>query len=252
MTTTTFFLSKEAFRNLKSIASHQTYQKIKSSHLSESIATALGFKTYAALQTKLKKQKTIEVPKPNNQLLIQRLNELGYANLPQELKLLPNLTKSYTPLNSYPLRKKKGIRWYAWRNLIVSAINAGLDQKIFGLSPKENWWNDNIARSTSLHGEIFRFKLNNKIPAVAIINESKGDELSLYVILNPRTNDLIPEFWFSFNQGDAYAHCWLERKLGAWIHDGGETFHCRRVILHQLANLKIEPSGYSDQGIFFL
>ncbi len=30
-------------------------------------------------------------------------------------------------------------RYKAWRNLMVGAINAGLEQQMFGLRPGENW-----------------------------------------------------------------------------------------------------------------
>jgi len=28
----------------------------------------------------------------------------------------------------------------AWRNMMVAAINAGLEQKLFGLQPGQNYW----------------------------------------------------------------------------------------------------------------
>ncbi|GAA18639.1 hypothetical protein NCGM1179_3482 [Pseudomonas aeruginosa NCMG1179] len=40
--------------------------------------------------------------------------------------------------------------------------------------------------------------------------------------------------------------------MGAWIQDGGENFRCKRVMQSWLADLTIEPNGYSDQGSFFM
>lgn len=52
--------------------------------------------------------------------------------------------------------------------------------------------------------------------------------------------------------GDAVAHGWLERRLGVWIQGGGESFSCRRAMQPRIAELAIEPAGYSDQGSFFM
>jgi len=48
------------------------------------------------------------------------------------------------------------------------------------------------------------------------------------------------------------AHGWVERRLGAWIQDGGEAFHCKRALKPELVGLSIEPAGYADQGSFIL
>ncbi|MBS7457900.1 hypothetical protein [Coralloluteibacterium stylophorae] len=63
--------------------------------------------------------------------------------------------------------------------------------------------------------------------------------------------------WFSFTESDllrcdAYARCWVGRRLGAWIQDGGEDFSCRGAALSRVAGVTIEPRGYSDQGSFFM
>lgn len=56
----------------------------------------------------------------------------------------------------------------------------------------------------------------------------------------------------SLSDGDAVAHCWVERRLGAWTQDGGNAFSCKRSAQSHLAGLVIEPRGYSDQGSFIL
>ncbi len=138
MSVSTFFISEAALRTLKRNA-QRGVSSISSSHLSEGIAAALGFKTHAALRAALTSHSTAQAQKPSNARLAQRLRQFGY-DLPDNLRLLPEFEQSYSPFKSFPLRTNRGVRWWGWRNLMVSAINAGLEQRLFGLSPSENWW----------------------------------------------------------------------------------------------------------------
>ena len=52
MSDSTFFVSAAAVRNLKQSAQHRA-RSVSSSHLSEALAAALGFKTHAALRAAL-------------------------------------------------------------------------------------------------------------------------------------------------------------------------------------------------------
>jgi len=61
------------------------------------------------------------------------------VTLPDDLQLVPELQHSYYPFRSTPLKVRRSERWTAWNNLVVSTVNAGLDQKVFGLRPGENW-----------------------------------------------------------------------------------------------------------------
>lgn len=246
-----FFISKSAVRTLKKSAQRRL-DHVSSSHLSEGIAAALGFKTHAALRSALKDCATTETQKPANSLLVQRLHQLGHTSVPNGLLVMPEFKHSYTPFRRFPLRKRRGVRWYAWRNLLVAAINAGLEQRIFGLSPGENWWPGGASGSHECKRGIYRFTVDGEMTAIASVNAISGDELSISVVLNPRKADIQPEWYYGFADGDAVAHCWLERRLGAWIQDGGEGFRCRRFMQSRLAELAIEPNGYGDQGSFFM
>lgn len=251
MSVPTFFISKSAVRTLKQSAKRRL-DDVPSSHLSEGIAAALGFKTHAALRSALEGRATAEAQKPGNTLLVQRLHQLGHTSVPDDLRLLPEFEHSYTPFRRFPLRKRRGVRWYAWRNLLVAAINAGLEQRMFGLSPGENGWPGSAPESHECKRGIYRFMVDGEMTAIASVNAISGDELSISVILNPRKADIQPEWYCGFADGDAVAHCWLERRLGAWIQDGGEGFRCRRFMQSRLADLAIEPNGYADQGSFFM
>ncbi|BCB72815.1 hypothetical protein HMEPL2_31660 [Vreelandella aquamarina] len=251
MSDSTFFVSKSAVRALKQSAQRHV-RGVSSSHLSEGVAAALGFKTHAALRAALEGRATAEAQKPSNARLVQRLRQLGYASVPDDLRLLPEFEHSYSPFQNFPLRKGRSVRWRAWRNLLVAAINAGLEQRLFGLSPGENWWPGGVPESHECERSTYRFMVDGEIAAIASVNAISGDELSISVILNPRKADIQPEWYCGLADGDAVAHCWLERRLGAWIQDGGENFRCKRVMQSRLADLTIEPNGYSDQGSFFM
>lgn len=251
MSASTFFVSEAAVRNLKQRA-QQRVSGVSSSHLSESVAVALGFRSNAALRAALSGRPTVEAQKPSNARLAQRLREFGYASVPDDLQLLPEFTHSYSPYRNFPLRKRRGVRWYAWRNLLVAAINAGLERRLFGLSPDENWWPGGAPESHECERSFYHFTVDGELSAVAGVDAISGDELSIQVVLNPRDPDVQPSQFSTLEDGDACARCWVERRWGAWIHDGGEEFSCKRVLQSRLAALTIEPAGYSDQGSFFM
>ncbi len=249
MSDSMFFVSAAAVRNLKDNAEHRS-RGVSSSHLSEAIAVAMGFKTNAALRAALAGKATVEVPKPSNARLVQRLRELGYT-APDDLRLVPEFEHSYTPFRSLPLRKTRSLRWTAWRNLMVAAVNAGLEQRLFGLSPCENWWPGGNPESQLCARYVYRFSLTGSHKAVASVDCHAGDELSIQVVFNPRPG-MEPSSFYSLRDGDAYATAWIERRLGAWIQDGGEDFSCKRAVQPSLGQMKIDTTGYSDLGSFFM
>lgn len=250
MRDSTFFVSEAAIRNLKQRAEHRL-RGVSSSHLSEGVAAALGFKTHAALRAAIAGRPTIEVSKPSNIRLAQRLNQLGYGSFPSDLRPLPELDHSYTLFKKYPLQRPQGVRWKAWRNLLVMAINAGLEQKMFGLAPGENWWQGGDPESHKCVRGTYRFIVDGE-SALASVDAISGDELSISVLINPRWADVEPSSYCDLEDGNAAAHCWVERRYGAWIQDGGDEFHCKRALQARLVGLKVEPMGYSDFGSFFM
>lgn len=250
MSGSTFFVSEAAVRYLKQRAARRI-DGVKSAHLSEAVAAALGFKTNAALRAALAHGKTTEATKPNNTLAVLRLRHLGYQ-VPEDLKLVPELDQTYTPFKTFPLQKRRGVRWHAWRNMMVAGINAGMEQGLFGLSPGEDWWpgaNPKDNGGVSWH---YPFIFDGNIAAVATVAAISGDELAVHVLLAPRHDQVKADFNSGLTEGIACAHGWLERRLGVWIQDGGEEFCCKRAIQDRLAAARIEPKGYADQGPFIL
>ncbi len=251
MSQSSYFVSEAVVQHFKKVTRRQLLG-VSSAHLSESLASALGFNTYAALRAALKGRPTASAEKPSNARLAERLRQLGYVHVPSDLKILPELDRSYTPFRSFPLQRPRRIRWMAWRNMMVAAINAGLEQRLFGLSPGQNWWPGADPVTIRSVWCSYRFVFDGGIPGVASVDSSSGDELSIHVMLDPRDATIEPHSCEGLEDGGAVAHGWLERRLGVWIQDSGEQFSCRRVLLDRVANAKADPVGYADFGSFIL
>ncbi|PSD09838.1 hypothetical protein C7E15_22410 [Stenotrophomonas maltophilia] len=131
---------------------------------------------------------------------------------------------------------------------MVAAINAGLEQRLFGLSPDEDWW---PGANTSSRGH-YRFAFDEDLPAVATVASIGAGELSISVVLDPDSPDTEAEFGFGIRDGKAAAHGWFERRLGVWLMDGGEDFTCKRMIQQRVAAARVESAGYSDIGSFIM
>ena len=252
MSDATFFLSKSSVQYYKRNAA-QLVTGVSSSHLSEAIAAAFGFNTNAALLAAFNGKKTLETEKPSNAKLNQRLIQFGYP-APPNLRLVPELDHSYTPFRSLALRKNKGVRWWGWRNLMVAAINDGLAKNLFGPAPGENWWPgvEKIDHQGYGNSYSYSFEIEGLGSARVNVYGISRDELSIAVALNPVNPEVEPSLFLGLEDGQAIAAGWFERRLGAWIQDGGEDFRCKRLILPRLAALNIQPLGYADQGSFFL
>jgi len=157
----------------------------------------------------------------------------------------------------------KSPRHLAWRNMMVAAVNAGLDQKRFGLDPGDNRW-PGAAPSMPPHGPgseghaLFRFTFGDDIPAIAYAYAITGQELRIHVALWPTPdaeNWMAGQYRANFDCGDAFALGYVERLTGKWLQSstpGGETFSCRRDLAERIAAVKIEPQGFADHGKFFL
>ena len=130
----------------------------------------------------------------------------------------------------------------AWRNVMVAAINAGLDQKVFDLDAGP----EGVVQ--------FRFEIEG-VPAVAHVSNAGWDELSISVALWPTAEG---ERWVScsnagFLAGDCFAHGWLERRKGQWLQTPGRPeFQCRDARKATVEALAVKPNGYADHGRFMM
>jgi hypothetical protein len=251
MTDNNFFVSKASVRYLKQRA-ERYLPHVASSHLTEALAHSMGFNTHAALTSKLNQNATVEVLQPSKALMTQRLRELGYPDPPSSAPILPDFGHDMAFGKKSRVHRPETIRWNAWRNLMVAAINAGLNQRLFGLSPDDNWWPGFVSYQEQNDDFVYRFELEGFGAVVAKVSLISGDELSVYVILRPKSKDVTPSFYSSLREGDAYAHGWLERRLGVWLQNGGEAFKCKRLVLQALAKSRHQAHGYADLGPFIM
>jgi hypothetical protein len=138
------------------------------------------------------------------------------------------------------------LRIAGWQNMMVAAVNAGLDQGVFGLEPDDNRWNGDYV--------IFRFDFAG-IPALAYVGDAGYGELSIHVAVRPTVDAermiVIPEA--GFYAGDAFASGWFERDKGKWIQSTDKPAAAfRRELLPIIANAVVEPNGFSRSGRFMM
>jgi hypothetical protein len=238
----------------------------KSAHLTEALAAAAGFSSHAAFLTAIKEAN----PGDTGFVLLReapflsRLEAVAGAPLKPGDKRLLFDQLSYAAdggiLNTAsPHQGKidfsKSARLRAWRNAMVAAINAGLDQHLFGLRMGDNRWpghsDDPMQRG---HAHVFHFRIGD-IPATASVNDAGWDELSIHFALwpTPEAERSVSAAGTGFRIGEAVGSGWLERRDGAWLQvsEGGPGhFVCRKPRLATVAALAVEPKGYSDRGNF--
>lgn len=140
----------------------------------------------------------------------------------------------------------RGVRIAAWRNLMIAAINAGLEQKLFTLAPDDNRWTGN--------GQTYSFTFAG-FPAIAHVGVGGYGELKFHAAVNP-TKDAAAWIEVSdadFLAGEAFATAWLERRKGAWLQTSARP-QCafRRHILPILAQTDVKPNGYLPEGMFMM
>lgn len=236
-------------------ALRQDFTEVKSSHLSEAIAYALGFNTHAALLA-AQGAAVSEFRLLDEHRFSQRLALLGYPadrgiNFEKFTGASGIATSTVSPTGRSV--KYKSDRSKAWRNLMVCAVNAGLKKKLFTLIANDNRWPGALpqspeeTRANGVGDVAYEFELPNGLPAKAYVRDIGWGELSIHVAVNPK-GDSLKSFNAGFSAGDAFATGWLERKKGAWLQSSADLFCCRSSLKPQLAALNVMPMGYGDKG----
>jgi hypothetical protein len=175
---------------------------VKSSHLSEALAHSLGYRTHAALLASLPKVPAHDAPFAllSSQRMIERLQGLGYPPDPEFdfenlVKPTPEVISTMHMPSSYELELKT-VRKRAWRNLMVCAVNAALDQGLFTLRPGDNRFGPN--------GRLFDFNLPSGRPARGWVDDASFDELVVRAAVHPK-GDLVRIAHVGFDAGEAPA-----------------------------------------------
>jgi len=227
-----------------------------SSHLSEALAAAVGRRTHAALRAELAEADPAdpEIAMVDQDAFLARARELGF-NPPQEdieWGIFPldvpghdQIFLDTTPSSGWDI-EYTSLRDRAWRNMLVAAINAGIEQKLFSVRPGDNRWP--VTEHERTH--VFHFTFGNGIPAIASLFDAGWDEISIHVALWPTTRGI--EFVRSWNAGfiagEAFATSWLERKNGAWLQSNTKSLRCRQSLLRTVAEVDVKPKCFGDRG----
>ena len=132
----------------------------------------------------------------------------------------------------------------AWRNLMVAAINAGLEQGLFSLRKGDNRWKETDPDK----GHIYRFSFAC-FPSLCCVKDARNGELAFHTVVFPESD---AEQWLFMPQlglsgGEAYGMAWLEREKEARLETSMAFFKARQVAKSILADLEIETKGYGDK-----
>lgn len=252
---TAIILSAENLRVVKR-GLREFFPEATSSHLSEALAAAVGRRTHAALLADLAKGDPAdpEITLIEQECFLARAKELGFdppqedvewGIFPLEVPGKNEIFIGTMPSSGWEI-EYTSLRDRAWRNMLVAAINAGIEQKLFSVRPGDNRWLSTEREST----HVFSFVFGDGIPAIASLFDAKWDEIAVHVALWPtaRGVELLPAWNAGFHAGEAFATGWLERKNGAWLQTNTESLKCRQKFLRTVAEIELKPKGFGDRG----
>nr|WP_315495248.1 hypothetical protein [uncultured Rhodoferax sp.] len=245
----------EPFLSALKKAIRKDFPVVKSAHLSEALAYALGFNTHASLLAAHKEGV------PQTQILdstrfSERLTYFGYDKFQGfnfESFAVPRGVATSTESPTAHKVSYKSERSKAWRNLVVFAVNVGIERNLFTLVANDNRWPGALpqrpeeTRANGVDNVIYDFELPNGLPVRAYVRDIGWGELSIHVAVNPK-GDLLKAFNAGFSAGDAFATSWLERRKGAWLQTSLTEFRCRDPLKPILASMTVTPRGFGDKG----
>lgn len=239
--------SELAFRALKQIV-RDRHPEVPSSHLTEALAAAAGARTQASLRVRLDNGRSAialtDAP------FLTRLAALGHP-----LHGWPGFRQ--LSLDAWTDSPHRSSRAMAWRNMMAAAINAGLCQGLFDLTPAGMFWPGAEAPEHGRHGSwIYDVPLASGIPARAYVLDIGWGELTLHVAFWPTDDDWLRASGAGFYAGEAVASGWFERTKGAWLQadrrGGGPDLSMRRHRTADVLETNTIPMGYFDHGQFFM
>ena len=230
---------------------------VSSSHVSEALAAAAGFRTHAALQAVQLDAGPDDVAL-SDERFTARLDELGHRAAWPGFAVIEREVLAASPLKSTRAR--------AWRNVMAAAVNAGLKRGLFSLDPKAPHWPGHAETPPTDRASVeFEALLLGGMPARVYVGDLGSGELSVHVVLWPKpgTTAIRDGFHQAAPRGEVDAAGWLERRKGAWLQTShrerdGRTVHhegmlaIKRHRLDQVAGATVMPLGFADGGKFFM
>jgi hypothetical protein len=256
-------LTSHALKGIKRTI-HEALPEIGSAHLSEAIAAGLGYRTHAALLIDVGTRSDDD---PDYAYLDdEQLADRASALSGKTVDTWDIATLDFSVFGAINTRSSgagridlhRSTRKRAWRNAMVAAINAGLEQRLFSIRPGDCRWPEWSADSSRRRGTEFTFSVGD-IPAIGWVNDAGFNELAIHVALWPSSEGkrFVGAINGGFLAGEVFAMGWLEREEGAWLQVGNGagaswTFRCRRERLAAVAALDVRPRGYAADGSFVL
>ncbi|KWU26429.1 hypothetical protein [Burkholderia cenocepacia] len=258
-------LSERPLASLKKL-SREAFADVKSSHLSESLAAALGFRTHASLLAAVSSHpKDADIILLQEALFRKRMAQFSCvvpAGFSFEEFIEPNWKTDRktgrpkkvnrerpdahlsTLISTTCLNDKveyKSTRSKAWRNMMVAGVNEALRRKLFTLRPGDNRW------PRDEYGDHrFEFTLPNGMAAVCGLHDASFDEVQVFVTVEPRPG--ARRRYSELEPGVATGSGFVERRRGAWLQSGDSNFRGTRQIAPVLAQMEVQPLGFGDRG----
>ena len=225
---------------------------ISSSHLTEALASAAGFRTNASLRASLwtpgKDPATCPALEFHDGKFLERLRQFGHEDT-GKWRGFSRFAEQEWVSSMY-----RSDRALCARNLLTAAIVSGLTQRLFGLGPEDNFWagagvDKQSGRSKS--GTYFHVWMPDGIPTLAWVDDNGMGELTIKVACWPKGDRI--RYSGGFESGEVTAIGWLERANGAWImndHRGGIDLSVRRAVQGRIARAISPTMGFQDRGAF--
>jgi hypothetical protein len=258
-------LSERPLANLKQLA-RDAFVDVKSSHLSEALAAALGFRTHASLLAAVHpRPEDADILLLQEALFRERMAELSY-DVPERFSFEDFIEPNWGTDRKTGRRKRinkerpdahtttlisttcfndkvtySSARAKAWRNLLVAGVNEALRQKLFTLRPGDNRWTpDNYGDCR------FEFTLPNGMSAAGFLHDASFDEVQVFVTAEPTAGPT--RYQSERERGSASGFGFVERRRGAWLQSGESTYHGSKQATPSLAAMSVEPLGFGDRG----
>lgn len=131
-----------------------------------------------------------------------------------------------------------GPTWEAWRNVMVWAVNAGLEQGHFGLEPDDNRFKG--------QDHVYRFDMDG-LPGIAYVRAMPDGELMLHAAINSskQAEQTIRIGMAGLAGGEGFSEGRMERLNRKYLHSTRPYTSFRTTLLFQVAEMKVQPNGFT-------